>query len=139
MNPTPAIVLATALAALGASTAFAAEPARSPTEPGAAPAAAAAPVTTLSPEQRAALRARLAELLRQDSEGLRSALHADGAVSLELDGRYQHAIVARPTAGGRPELACFDDPDRALAFLARDDQRATPTAPADAPPPGRHR
>lgn len=139
MTHTPAVVLATALAALGGATAFAADPAHAPTQPTAAPAVAAAPVTTLSPEQRAALRARLAELLRQDSEGLRSALQADGAVSLELDGRYQHAIVARPTAGGRPELACFDDPDRALAFLARDDRRATPAAPTEAPPAGRDR
>jgi hypothetical protein len=91
-------------------------------------AARPAAITSLSVEQRAALRAELARYLRQDSEGLVSRVRADGGVSLELDGRYQHAIVARPVVGERPRLACFDDPDAAVAFLARDESRAVPTA-----------
>lgn len=87
-------------------------------------------------EQRQSLRDRLAELLRQDSDGLLSELRADGAVSLALDGRFQHAIVARPRATGRPELACFDDADAAVSFFARDDRRAPVSdPPARAPQP----
>lgn len=90
--------------------------------------------TSLTVDQRAALRAELARFLRQDSEGLLSRLRADGGVSLALDGRYQHAIVARPVPGERPQLACFDDPDAAVAFLARDESRAAPTATTRRPP-----
>lgn len=96
-------------------------------------------VTTLSPEQRAALKAELARYLRQDSDGLVSRVRADGALTVELDGRFQHAIVVRPKDGGGRELACFDDADAAVAFLARDDRRAAPMSTdgaSRAPQPG---
>ena len=85
--------------------------------------------TKLTTEQRAALRAELAKLLNQSNESLASIARADGTLAIELEGRHAHAMIARPRAGGRPELACFDDPDAAVSYLARDERRAEP-APA---------
>lgn len=100
-----------------------------------------AAVTTLTAEQRAALRAELARYLRQDNDGLVSKVRADGSVELELDGRHGHLVVARPSQNSRPELACFDDPDAALGYLARDERRtgsSTTTGPK-VPPEERDR
>ncbi len=126
MLRSPRFATATALATLVALGAGASAVLRADGGSTSQPAAAFAP-TELSAAQREILRARLAELLRQDSEGLISELRGDGTISLALDGRFHHAVVARPRAAGRPELACFDDPDAALSFLARDDRRVQPS------------
>lgn len=61
--------------------------------------------TALSNEGRALLR----EQMRQDFEGLEPVQHADGSISLDLQGRFRHvtAVVTSPDGGTR--VQCFSD------------------------------
>ena len=67
-------------------------------EPGAQPEASA--VVELSPEMENAL--------RHDDEGLVQVSHPNGAVSMDLQGRYTEATVVRVDANGKM-IFCTDD------------------------------
>jgi hypothetical protein len=56
--------------------------------------------------------------LRRDTRGLVEVRHADGSVSMDLQGRYQSVSVARIDAAGRVTV-CTDDVDRATDALHR--------------------
>ena len=53
--------------------------------------------------------------LRRDTEGLVPVYHADGSVSVNLEGRFQTASVARLDADGRPVITCIESPNAASA------------------------
>lgn len=77
----------------------------------------------------------LRQLVNQSTDGLVEVQHADGSVSVNLDGRFQNVTVARVNANGSLSQACVDNPRAAGAFFGVDpklieNQPHTPVAPA---------
>lgn len=70
------------------------------------------------------LDAELENALRHDSEGLETVRHADGAESLNLEGRYQEASVVRIDANGKAVI-CTDN----VANLEKTLTDTTPVSP----------
>ena len=62
---------------------------------------------------------RLAEQLEGNkaTEGLVEEKHADGSVSVDLQGRFQNVVMARRNDDGSVSTACVDTPEAATAFL----------------------
>lgn len=69
---------------------------------------------------------RLAEgikaLINQSTDGLVQIRHADGAVSMDLQGRFQNVMLARKEDDGSITQACVDNLDAAAAFFEIDPQ-----------------
>ena len=70
------------------------------------------------------------QLVNKSTEGLVSVQHADGTVSMDLQGRFQNVAVARKNADGTITQACVDTPEAAARFFQIDPQliedQATP-------------
>jgi hypothetical protein len=60
--------------------------------------------------------AQQAVVLSTDSTGLVQTVSAKG-VAVELDGRFQNAVMARRNSDGSISIECHDDQDAAEAFL----------------------
>jgi len=54
------------------------------------------------------IEAALDNALRHDTEGLAQVTHGDGAVSINLDGRYNDVVVVRVDANGKQEICTSD-------------------------------
>lgn len=54
----------------------------------------------------AAGEALLEQMTSRSSEGLVEVVHADGTVSVDLQGRFMNVMVATPTADGGHTIAC---------------------------------
>lgn len=65
--------------------------------------------------------------LRRDDDGLVKIRHADGSVSMDLQGRYQSVSVVRVNADGTTTITCTDDAKAAEQAL--NGPVAAPTAP----------
>ena len=74
----------------------------------------ARPVTA---EEAQKLAAGINGLLNQSSEGLVKVRRPDGSYSLNLQGRFQSAMLARKEADGSVAHACVDTPGNAAAFF----------------------
>lgn len=61
---------------------------------------------------------QLRQMLRRDSEGLTEVVHPDGSASIDLQGRFMNASLARLGADGEVETVCTTDHDHAADFLA---------------------
>ena len=73
---------------------------------------------TLRREARIAeLVERLGPRLSRSSEGLHVEEHADGRGTLDLRGRYQHAVVVSRGADGRVRSECVSHPEAAARAL----------------------
>ena len=68
----------------------------------------------------------------KSTDGLVETRHEDGAVSLDLQGRFQNVTMAKKNEDGSVSTACVDSPEGAKAFLETREQ-----APATAPTAGR--
>jgi hypothetical protein len=68
--------------------------------------------------------AELENMLSRSTAGLHEVHHADGRVSVDLQGRFMSASVARIGDDGQVEKRCAVDAAEAEAFLAREDARA---------------
>ena len=85
------------------------------------------------------LAAGMKELVNQSTEGLAEVHHADGSVSVDLDGRFQNVTVARVNPDGTISQSCVDNPRSAGAFFGIDPKLIDPNAdtrnfkPAKAP------
>ena len=77
------------------------------------------------------------QLVNKSTEGLVSVQHADGTVSMDLQGRFQNVAVARKNADGTITQACVDTPEAAARFFQIDPQlvedQATPRRPQTKP------
>ncbi len=66
---------------------------------------------------------RLAEgikgMVNRSTEGLKSVKHADGSVTMDLEGHFQNVTLAKKTEGG-VATACVDNLEAAAAFLEID-------------------
>ena len=87
----------------------------------------ALPAAEPMPEAQAAYRERvqsimrdatLSRALKRSGEGLVVEQHADGTVMVDLQGRFQHAVLARVNADGTVEMQCHDQLRPAAEFLA---------------------
>jgi len=79
-------------------------------------------VTPLTQEQAQRLAADLKRLVNQSTEGLKEVHHADGSVSMDLQGRFQSVVVRKQNENGEWVVACVDSPEAAAAFFEIDPQ-----------------
>jgi hypothetical protein len=74
----------------------------------------------LTPEEARKLAAGLKQMVNQSTEGLVQVQHADGSVSMALEGRFQNVTVARVNKDGSVTQSCVDSPQAAGAFFGID-------------------
>ncbi len=72
----------------------------------------------LSPEAARGL-SQLESMLRRPSQGLPETSDAHGRVSLDLQGGFQHAVIAQQNPDGTYSTICTDSIDRATEFFTR--------------------
>jgi hypothetical protein len=77
-------------------------------------------VRSLTPEQARRLAEGLKRMLNKSSEGLVQEQHADGSVSMDLQGRFQNVAVARVEPDGTVTQSCIDKPAQAASFFGID-------------------
>ena len=64
----------------------------------------------------------LKQLANQSTDGLQSVRHADGSVSMDLQGHFQNVAVAKLDEGGNLTQSCIDNPEAGAAFFGIDPQ-----------------
>ena len=77
-------------------------------------------IKALTPEEAKKLAAGLKQLVNQSTEGLVQVRHADGSVSMDLEGRFQNVTVVRVNKDGSVSQSCVDNPQAAGAFFGID-------------------
>ena len=77
-------------------------------------------VRPLTQEEAQRLAAGIKELVNQSTDGLQSVRHADGSVSIDLQGRFQNIAVAKLDEDGNLVQSCVDNPESAAAFFEID-------------------
>ena len=77
-------------------------------------------IQELTPEEAQKLAAGLKQMVNQSTEGLVQVQHADGSVSMDLEGRFQNVTVARVNKDGSVTQSCVDNPQAAGAFFGID-------------------
>jgi hypothetical protein len=73
----------------------------------------------LTPEEARKLAAGLKQMVNQSTDGLVQLQHADGSVSMDLEGRFQNVTVARVSEDGVTQ-SCVDNPQAAGEFFGID-------------------
>jgi hypothetical protein len=71
----------------------------------------------LTPQEAQKLAEGLAPMLDNSADGLVKVRHADGSVSMDLEGRFQNVTVARVSSDGTIEQSCVDNPRDAAKFF----------------------
>jgi hypothetical protein len=96
------------------------------------------PARSLTSEEAHTIAEGIRPLVNRSTEGLIQRQHADGSVSMNLEGRFQNVIVAKKEASGKVSQSCVEDADSAAAFFGIDPQLISPghTAPATQAQPG---
>ena len=77
-------------------------------------------IRPLTAEEAQKLADGLKGMLNRSSEGLVEQKHADGSVSMDLQGRFQNVTVARVNEDGSVTTSCVDNPRAAAAFFGID-------------------
>ena len=77
-------------------------------------------IKPLTPEEAKKLADGLAPMLDDSADGLVQVHHADGSVSMDLQGRFQNVAVARINADGTIEQSCVDNKRDAAKFFGID-------------------
>ena len=77
-------------------------------------------VRPLTQEEAQRLAANIKQLVNQSTEGLKSVQHADGTVSMDLQGRFQTMAVAKRNEDGELIESCVDNPEAAAVFFEID-------------------
>lgn len=62
----------------------------------------------------------------KSTDGLVETRHADGTVSMDLQGRFQNVTMAKRNDDGSVSNACVDTPEAARSFLNRDETMTPP-------------
>lgn len=81
-----------------------------------------AQIKPLTQQEAQKLAEALKQLVNQSTEGLKSVRHADGSVSMDLEGRFQSMMVARRDEDGKLVQSCVDNPASAAVFFGIDPQ-----------------
>lgn len=79
-------------------------------------------IKPLTSQEAQQLAEGLKRMLNQSTEGLVQVEHADGSVSMDLNGRFQNVTVARINEDGSLTQSCVDNPQAAAAFFGFDPQ-----------------
>lgn len=87
----------------------------------------------LTPEEAQRLAEAIKPLVNQSTEGLVQVHHADGSVSMDLQGRFQNVTVAKKEANGTISQSCVNNIDSAAAFFGINPQSFDPAKSAPAP------
>lgn len=74
-------------------------------------------VRPLTQEEAQQLAAGIKQLVNQSTDGLKSVKHADGSVSMDLQGHFQNVAVAKLDEDGKLTQSCVDNPESAAAFF----------------------
>jgi hypothetical protein len=94
-------------------------------------------VRPLTPEEAQRMAEGLRQLANQSTDGLQYVTHADGSVSVDLQGRFQNLTLAKRNEQGTVTEACVDNPKAAAVFLEIDPQlvgaSSDPISPQAAP------
>lgn len=77
------------------------------------------------------LAAGVKQMVNQSTEGLVQVRHADGSVSMDLEGRFQNVTVARINKDGSVSQSCVDNPQAAGAFFGIDPKLMVNRSKAD--------
>jgi hypothetical protein len=77
-------------------------------------------VRPLTPEESKRLAEGIKQLVNQSSEGLVEVRHANGGVSMDLQGRFQNVMLAKKEADGSVSHACVNDLEAAAEFFEID-------------------
>ena len=77
-------------------------------------------ISPMSPEDARRMAEGLRSMLNKSTDGLVQEQHADGSVSMDLQGRFQNVAVARVEADGTVTQSCIDQPQQAAAFFGID-------------------
>ena len=74
---------------------------------------------------------QIADALKNNksTDGLVEVRHADGTVSMDLQGRFQNVTLARKNDDGSVSEACVDNPEAASAFLRNQGTTTTVSTP----------
>src|SRR5438309_3666657 len=75
-----------------------------------------AQIRPLTQDEAQRLAAALKELANPSTDGLKQTQHADGSVSINLDGRFQNIALARRNTDGSIAQGCIDNPQAGAAF-----------------------
>jgi len=59
----------------------------------------------------------LKSILNRSADGLTVVQRADGSYSIDLEGRFQNAMIAKRDENGALTIACVDTPEAAAAFF----------------------
>lgn len=76
----------------------------------------------LTPEEAQRMAEALKQTVNKSTEGLVQEQQADGSVSMDLQGRFQSATVAKINDDGSVSTVCVDTPEAGAAFLGIDPQ-----------------
>jgi hypothetical protein len=79
-------------------------------------------VRPLTQEEAERLAAGIKQLANQSTDGLQSVRHADGSVSMDLQGHFQNVAVAKLDEDGKLTQSCIDNPESGAAFFGIDPQ-----------------
>ena len=74
-------------------------------------------VKPLTPQEAQKLAEGLAPMLDRSTDGLVQVRHADGSVSMDLQGRFQDVAGARVNSDGIVEQSCVNNPQAAAKFF----------------------
>lgn len=77
-------------------------------------------VKPLTPEEAQRLAEGLKKMVNKSADGLTEVQHEDGSVSMNLEGRFRHVVVARATEDGSVSMSCVDNPQSAAAAIGVD-------------------
>ena len=77
-------------------------------------------VKPLTPQEAQQLANGLAPMLDNSTDGLVQVHHADGSVSMDLQGRFQNVAVVKVNTDGTIEQGCVDNPRAAAKFFGID-------------------
>lgn len=101
-------------------------------------------VRPLTQEEAQRMAEGIKQLVNQSTDGLQSVRHADGSVSIDLQGRFQSIAVAKRDEDGKLTQSCVDNPKSAAAFFQIDPElvgvprdAASPKAKSTSPAKGR--
>jgi predicted SnoaL-like aldol condensation-catalyzing enzyme len=74
----------------------------------------------LTPEEQRTLAEGIKQLVNRETDGLVQIEHANGMVSMDLQGRFQNVLLAKREADGTVSQSCVDNLDSAAAFFEID-------------------
>lgn len=77
-------------------------------------------IRPLTQEEAQRLAANIKQLVNQSTDGLKAVQHADGSISMDLQGHFQSMVVTKRNENGEWVMSCVDNRAAAAAFFGID-------------------